>query len=55
MRKAGAQRVSDDAKAALAKVLEEKALELSKQAIKFAEHAGRKTVIDRDIDLATKE
>ena len=41
MREAGAFRVSDDAKAALANVLEQKALSISEEAIKLAEHAGR--------------
>ncbi len=54
LRSAGALRVSEDAKEALAKVLEKKANEVSLKAIKFAEHAGRKTVIDKDIQLATQ-
>ncbi|MFH1396154.1 MAG: histone [archaeon] len=55
MREAGALRVSDAAKEALAEVLEKKALELSREAKKFAEHAGRKTVTNKDIYLAAKE
>ena len=54
MREAGALRVSDDAKAALAEVLEQKALEISSEAKKLAEHAGRKTVTEKDIRLANK-
>ncbi len=54
MREAGALRVSDDAKAALAEVLEAKALEISGEAKKLAEHAGRKTVTEKDIHLANK-
>jgi len=54
MREIGALRVSDDAKEALAKVLEEKALEISTNANNLAAHAGRKTITKKDIDLATK-
>ena len=54
MRDAGALRVSDEAKAALAQALEQKAFEISQEAKKFAEHAGRKTVTDKDIRLAIK-
>jgi len=54
MREVGALRVSDDAKAALAEELERKALEIAAEAKKFAEHAGRKTVTEKDIRLAVK-
>ena len=54
MREAGALRVSDDAKTALAEVLEERGIKLAAEAKKYAEHAGRKTVTDKDIQLETK-
>ena len=54
MREAGALRVSDDAKAALAEKLEQKALEISAEAKKLAEHAGRKTITEKDIIFAVK-
>ena len=54
MREGGALRVSDCAKAALAEILEEKALNFSMEAKKLAEHAGRKTVTGKDIRLAFK-
>ena len=55
MRQAGADRVSDDAKSSLKSIIEEKAEEISKRAIKFAIHAGRKTIKAEDIKLAVKE
>jgi len=54
MREVGALRVSDDAKVALAEELERKALEIAAEAKKLAEHAGRKTVTEKDIRLAVK-
>ena len=54
LRKAGALRVANSAKRALAEVLEQKALEIGLEAKKFAEHAGRKTLTERDIKLAIK-
>ena len=55
MRKAGSPRVSEGAKEALAEILEEKGEELAKEAIRYAEHAGRKTVLKEDIKLAAKK
>ncbi len=55
LKKAGASRVSDKAKAALKEVIEEKANELALQAVKFSLHAGRKTIKANDIKLASKE
>lgn len=55
MRESGALRVSDDAKEALATVLEQQAVKISAEAKKFAEHAGRKTITEKDILLASKE
>jgi len=54
LKKAGASRVSEDAKEALREVLEDYALELGGKAIKFAQHSGRKTVKSADIKLAKK-
>ena len=55
MKGAGAERVSEKAKAALKVVLEEKAEEIAFKAIKLSTHAGRKTVKSEDIKLAVKQ
>lgn len=52
---AGAERVSDKAKAALKDVVEDKANEIASQAVKLALHAGRKTVKGGDVKLAARE
>jgi histone H3/H4 len=54
LKQAGAERVSDAAAKALADVLYEKGLAISKDAVKFCAHAGRKTIKREDIDLARK-
>ncbi|MEM4347961.1 MAG: histone family protein [Candidatus Anstonellaceae archaeon] len=52
IREAGADRVSNSAAIELAEILEKIGLEISVKAIKFAKHAGRKTVTASDIRLA---
>jgi len=54
IKNAGAQRVSDDARDELAKVLEAKGEEIASEAVKLAKHAGRKTVKASDIEMAVK-
>ncbi|MFH1174774.1 MAG: histone [archaeon] len=48
-------RVGDDAKEALRDVLEDIAKDIGAAALKFANHAGRKTIKADDINLAAKE
>lgn len=52
IRSAGAERVSESAGNALTEILEEYGQDISKEAVKLAEHAGRKTVKEEDIRLA---
>jgi histone H3/H4 len=55
LKQAGAERVSDKAKAALKNVVEEITTKIATQAVTFASHAGRKTVKEGDIKLAYKQ
>lgn len=54
MKKTGAERVSEDAKDELRKILEEFGEEIAEAALKMAKHAGRKTIKANDIKLATR-
>lgn len=55
MRKAGAERVSEEAAEALREVIESLALDVSREAIALAKHAGRKTVNAEDIKMASRK
>ena len=55
IKNAGANRVSENAKEALGKVLEQCGEDISRQALLLAKHAGRVTVNASDIELAVKE
>jgi len=55
IKKAGATRVAEDAKAKMCEVLEDYALVVAARANQLAKHANRKTVTGADIALAVKE
>jgi DNA-binding protein len=54
LQRGGAERVSESAAQAFAEVLEEIALTISEQAVRIAEHSGRKTVKGGDVKLAAR-
>ena len=55
IKKAGAERVSDEAAKALRIVMEEVGLAIAKDALDFTKHAHRKTVKIEDIQIAAKK
>ena len=54
LKKAGAERVSDESVDELRRIIEEIAMEISKGAVDMTKHAGRKTVKSEDVKLASK-
>jgi histone H3/H4 len=55
IRKTGSDRVSDKAAERLAIILEEVGELIARRASEITEHTGRKTISDKDIDLAYKQ
>ena len=54
-KKAGADRVSEEATKELAKVLETIGVKIAKDALDYAVHARRKTIKAEDIEIATRK
>ena len=54
IRKAGADRVSEDAVEELKTAVEEAGDEIAQEAVKMSDHANRKTIKKEDIELSTK-
>ena len=54
LKKAGAERVSDESADELRRVMEDIAIEIAKNAVDMSKHAGRKTVKAEDVKLASK-
>lgn len=51
----GGERVSDEAAAVFADILEEIGQDIAEQAVKISKHSGRKTVQSGDVKLAARE
>ncbi|MFB6292358.1 MAG: histone family protein [Candidatus Nanohaloarchaea archaeon] len=54
IRRAGADRISEDAVEELRGAVEDAGADIAREAIQMAEHAGRNTVKKEDIEMATK-
>jgi DNA-binding protein len=55
LKKAGAERVSDESANELRRILEEIGVSIAKNAVEMSIHAGRKTIKSEDIRLASKQ
>ncbi len=54
-KKAGAARVSEEGAKELGKVLEKIGVQIAKDALDYANHAGRKTIKAEDIEIAARK
>ncbi|TLX82844.1 MAG: histone [Thaumarchaeota archaeon] len=55
LKKAGAERVSDESAIELRRILEEIGGSIAKSAVEMSVHAGRKTIREEDVRLASKQ
>ncbi len=55
LKKAGAERVSDESANELRRILEEIGTSIAKTAVDMSGHAGRKTIRAEDVRLASKQ
>ena len=55
IKRAGADRVSEESAIALGEALEVIGIKIAREALDFAHHAGRKTVKADDIKIASKK
>ena len=55
LKKAGAERVSDESASELRRILEEIGTSIAKSAVEMSVHAGRKTIKAEDVILAAKQ
>ena len=55
LKRAGAPRVSEEAKQVLKEALEDYAKKISLKAIELSKHAKRRTVLGEDVKMAVKE
>lgn len=53
-KKAGAKRVSDKAAEELGRLMEQKAAQIAVEAQRLSQHAGRRTVMRRDVKMAKR-
>lgn len=55
LKKAGADRISDESANELRRILEEVGTSIAKNAVEMSTHAGRKTIKAEDVRLAAKQ
>ncbi len=53
-KRAGGKRISDQAAEELGKLMEERAAQIALEAQRLSQHAGRRTVMRRDVKMAAR-